>query len=161
MGEARQSEQCSRCGSERGVGRFCAACGVLNADPDSGAYIASRLLRLGGLLLEVLLVVATLGVGWLIWLFFTAQASQTPAKRMLHMYILDAAGGAVPAWRIWFREVVVKGLPILLIGYFVVAASVGVFLVNRDRRALHDLIAGTIVVHVREDSAGPGGGRSS
>ncbi len=65
----------------------------------------------GDILLESLLVLVTLVIGWFIWLFFTAKTAQTPAKRLLNVYILDNnTQRPVSAGRVWVREVLVKSL---------------------------------------------------
>jgi hypothetical protein len=62
--------------------------------------------RLASNLLEILLLVLTVIVGWHIWLTFTARNSQSPAKKLLDVYVIylpteQAASG----WRTWSREV--------------------------------------------------------
>src|SRR5690242_60717 len=39
--------------------------------------------RLGAMLLDVLIAVVTLWIGWLVWSMFTWSAGQTPAKKLL------------------------------------------------------------------------------
>jgi uncharacterized RDD family membrane protein YckC len=106
----------------------------------------------GDSLLEGLLMVVTLFVGWLIWFAFTAPTGQTPAKRMLGVYVLDAATGApVSAGKMWVRELLVKGLLLSVVNSFTVGAGsliddIWVFF-DKDRQALHDKVASTIVVY--------------
>jgi uncharacterized RDD family membrane protein YckC len=70
--------------------------------------------------------------------FFLAIWSTTPGKRILNIYVLDGQGRK----RLGLIRAVVRTLAtflsaiILLIGYLMVAF-------RRDKRALHDLIAGT------------------
>jgi len=45
-------------------------------------------IRLGSWLLDALLGVVTLYVGWLIWALFTADEGQTPAKRLLGLRVI-------------------------------------------------------------------------
>lgn len=46
--------------------------------------------RLGAFFLELLLMVVTGGIGWLLWAVMIAGTGQTPAKRLLHMRVIGA-----------------------------------------------------------------------
>lgn len=147
------SAPCPVCRRPAGWDRFCRFCGVLLADPDSDAYKASRWRRLGGYILESVLIVITLVVGWLIWLYFTAQTSQTPAKRLLNMYILTEEGEPATAGRVWAREILVDWLLFgvaggLITGGIASIVDAGWILFDRDNQTLHDKISQTIVIHV-------------
>jgi len=56
----------------------------------SGVSIASPWQRLGSYFLEALLVLVTLGIGWIIWAALIASTGQTPAKRILKIRIITA-----------------------------------------------------------------------
>lgn len=71
--------------------------------------------RLSGFLLELLLVVVTFGIGWLIWSVFVYQRSQTPAKQILRMYVLQEDGTRAGGWYTLLREWVIKGATNLII----------------------------------------------
>lgn len=106
----------------------------------------------GDVLLEAVLVVVTLVIGWFIWLFFTAKTSQTPAKRLLNVYILDTTTGQpVSAGRVWVREFLVKTLLLNILSNLTLGIAVlvnyGWVLFDSDRQALHDKIMSTIVVY--------------
>ena len=58
-----------------------------------GVEIASVGKRLGSWALEFVLVVVTLGIGWLIWAATLAGNGQTPAKKLLGLRVVDANGG--------------------------------------------------------------------
>ena len=78
----------------------------------------------GDWLLEGLLVVLTLGIGWLIWFWFEARRGQTPAKRLSGVKVHDYQTGEIaPAGKLWLREVVGKILLPAGIGIFAVAAT--------------------------------------
>lgn len=143
--------QCPSCQQFRGDGVFCANCGLLNQHPDSGAFAATRWRRLGGAILETLLFVATLVVGWLIWLYFTSKKSQTPAKQLLGMYILRTDGTPATAGRVWLREVVFELIVFgiasqFLLGLASLLDAAWIFW-DKDRQTLHDKMADTIVVY--------------
>jgi hypothetical protein len=108
--------------------------------------------RLGARLLDGLLFVVTLGIGWLIWSCVTWANGQTPAKSLLGHVIADVHTGEAFGWgRTAFREIFLDGLLAWLLDavtcgiYFWVDA----FMVFGDRqRTLHDRMAGSIVRHV-------------
>ena len=151
MSQAQAGATCPRCGALRGERHFCATCGVLNRYPDSGAYAASRLRRLAGVILDIVVLSVTLGVVWLIWLAVVAPRSQTPGKQMLGMYILRTDGRPASAGHVWVRELLVKavifGLAGLVTSYAVTLLDALWILWDRDRQTLHDKLADTIVVH--------------
>jgi len=107
----------------------------------------------GDLLLEVILIAVTLFIGWLIWLYFTAQTGQTPAKRLLNVLIVDLdTDQPVSAGRVWMRDVLVK---IILFSWVFGAITFGIsrlidygwVLIDDNRQALHDKIVNTRVVY--------------
>ena len=102
--------------------------------------------RFWGHLLEIALIAVTLIVGWLIWFWFTAQTSQTPAKRLLGIYVITTDGQPATPVRMWLREFLLKWLvmpnvPLALIVDFLF------FLADSNAQSLHDKIVDTAVVH--------------
>jgi uncharacterized RDD family membrane protein YckC len=143
---------CERCGNPRGAGNACRSCSVVIPARGGDLFLATRWRRFGGFLLEAVLFALTLGIGWLIWLYFTAQTSQTPAKRLLNMCVVMADGTPAPAGRVWLRDVVVEELIIGGAGWFLggipgMLDALWIFF-NSDKRTLHDIVTGTMVVHV-------------
>jgi len=71
-----------------------------------GVRLADPWIRLGAYLLEGLLVVATLGIGWIIWAAAsTGPVGQTPAKRLLGLRVIraDTWRPAGLGWMFWMR----------------------------------------------------------
>jgi uncharacterized RDD family membrane protein YckC len=107
--------------------------------------------RFGALLLDILLAVVTLGIGYLIWSLIVWSDGQTPAKQLLGHVVADAQTGAPADWgRMFMREFVIRFLLFGLIstitfGVFAIVDACLVF--GDDRRTLHDKMAGTIVRH--------------
>ncbi|MDZ4278554.1 MAG: RDD family protein [Dehalococcoidia bacterium] len=105
----------------------------------------------GSYWLEGLLFVLTLGVGWFVWLAFTAQMSQTPAKRLLNVYIIDTdTGQPVHPGRVWVRDIVVKQLVVAAFTFIIGLAWFidGVWvLFDKNRQTLHDKVMNTVVVY--------------
>jgi len=118
----------------------------------------------GDNLLEGVLQVCTLCIGWFIWFAIVAPRGQTPAKQLLNIRIHDYETGKIAsAGQVWMREVVVKLLmPIAISLIFGVVISEGAgngissvyglvaaiaLLANEERRAVWDYVAGTVVRH--------------
>jgi uncharacterized RDD family membrane protein YckC len=112
--------------------------------------LASAGARLGAHLMEGLLALVTLGIGWLIWSLVEWGKGTTPGHKVLKQYIVDEKTGKTFSWgRMALREVVIKG--ILCGVLYVVTFSVFYFVdslmvVRDDRRSIHDRISGSLVV---------------
>lgn len=115
----------------------------------AGMRLVSPAGRLGAFLLEILLAVVTLGIGYLIWSLIVWSDGQTPGKQLLGHVVADAQTGTPAGWsRMVMREFVIYGLLFGLIntvtfGVFFVVDSLMVF--GADHRTLHDKLAGTVV----------------
>jgi uncharacterized RDD family membrane protein YckC len=113
--------------------------------------------RLGGNLLEGLLMVVTLFVGWLVWSIVVWGRGQTPAKQLLGKRVL-VRDTLAPAGRgrMCAREVLCKGLIGFLSNLIVVGFIVYFWLLwDSDRQELWDKMAGTIVVNDPENALDP------
>jgi uncharacterized RDD family membrane protein YckC len=112
-----------------------------------GTQLASHGRRIGAYFLAVPLTVVTLGVGYIIWGLIVWGRGQTPTYQVLAMRCWRPETGRVAGW--WWmalREIVGSLLESLL-GIFTEALSFILFLATRERRTLHDMVAGTIVLH--------------
>lgn len=150
---------CEHCGLGGAAYPFCQRCGALRGQTDSSIVRATRLRRLSGAILELILVAVTLLVGWLIWLAFAARNSQTPAKQLLGMYILTEEGVPASAGRVWLREIVIEGVLFGIVGSFFFGLTSLLdalwILWDPNHQTLHDKVAGTLVVHAREPNTAP------
>ncbi|WP_305784007.1 RDD family protein [Symbioplanes lichenis] len=105
--------------------------------------------RIVAALLDFLLVVLTLGIGWMIWSLVTWQQGQSPAKSMLGLTVVDAATGRPYGMgQMFVREFLVRGLlfgagAALTCELLTVADVVTLF--REDARTLHDQVAGSAV----------------
>jgi uncharacterized RDD family membrane protein YckC len=107
--------------------------------------------RFGAFLLEIPLIIVTLGIGWIIWDLIAWQEGRSPAKQLLHMRIIDGATGRPLTWgQSFLRNFVFYGLlgAIPFVGwiYRIVGAC---FVFNEDRRAVWDRMANTYVIDER------------
>ena len=50
-------------------------------------------LRFGTAIVENLLIIVTLGIGWIIWAFTLSGKGQTPAKKLLNQTVIDLDTG--------------------------------------------------------------------
>jgi len=116
-----------------------------------GVVVSSPGKRLGGYVLEVVLVIVTLILGWLIWSLIVWGNSTSPAKQLLKMKVVKKDSGLRASWgTMALRELVGKWLIVgLVIGSIcgLVAIVLDFMLLwDQDRQELWDKIAGTIVV---------------
>ena len=120
--------------------------------PGPGLRLVSPGGRLGAALLDGLLYVLTLGIGWLIWMLITWGSGQTPGKQLLHQVVVDPnTGQRFTRGRMCLREFVVRGLlfgllSFLTLGVFSLVDALMVF--REDRRTLHDQVSGSVVCYL-------------
>ncbi|MFM8390474.1 MAG: RDD family protein [Actinomycetota bacterium] len=112
----------------------------------SATQLASAGSRIGAALLDVLLMVVTLFIGWLIWSIVLWKQSTSPAKKMLGMTVVDANSGA-PATikQMVMREVLGKWVVGSVAGIVTLASLVMLWATPR-RQAVWDYIGTTVVV---------------
>lgn len=105
--------------------------------------------RLGASLLDSLLAVVTLLVGWLIWSLIVWARGQTPAKQLLGMRTIDRRTLRSAGWgRMLLRE-----LPCKIVISVVASVTLLGFILyfwllwDDERQELWDKMAGTLVVN--------------
>ena len=104
--------------------------------------------RLGGYLLDLVLVICTLFIGWFIWSIVVWGRGQSPAKQILGMRVIrDDSLRAVGRW-----GMVGRGLSKWLIGWVASLIIIGVvayfwLLWDEERQELWDKMCGTVVVN--------------
>jgi hypothetical protein len=128
-----------------------------SAQPYSPAPLApGRLVsaggRLGAFLLDGLLILVTLGIGYLIWALITWSDGQTPGKKLLGQVVVDANTGVPFDWgRMALRQFVIQGL----LGGLLSGISLGIYfwvdslmILGDGQRTLHDRMANSVVRYV-------------
>jgi uncharacterized RDD family membrane protein YckC len=131
---------------------FCDSCRLYLRDETAAVERVTYNRRFwGSYLLEGLLITVTLFVGWLIWLWFTSKTGQSPAKRLLNLYVLKIdTGRGIGRGDTWIREVLVKIVAINAIGFVIPFASlidaVWIFF-DKNRQTLHDKLLSQVVVY--------------
>jgi uncharacterized RDD family membrane protein YckC len=106
--------------------------------------------RFWGYLLEAVLLVLTLFVGWLVWSLIVWARGQTPAKQLLGMYCVKLESSRRAGWGAMFmREVIGEWVIMGVLGLvtFGIAPLILDFRLiwNKSRQQLWDTVAGTVV----------------
>jgi uncharacterized RDD family membrane protein YckC len=123
---------------------FDAASGLMIPD---GVELASVGRRIGAYFLAIPLAIVTLGVGYLIWGLIVWRQGQTPALQVLGMRCWRPDDGRVPGfWWMALRDVVGR-IAEGVLSFISLLVSFILFVTSRDHKSLHDLIAGTVVLH--------------
>lgn len=112
-----------------------------------GTQLASTGRRIGASFLSILLATVTLGIGYLIWGLVVWGRGQTPALQVLGMRVWGpddrrSAGFGYMA----LREIVGRACDGAL-GPITSILSFIMMLTSKDRKSLHDVVAGTVVIY--------------
>lgn len=112
----------------------------------AGTQVSSAGRRLGSYLLDGLLAVVTLAIGWLIWSLVVWGKGTTPGKSLLGMKVVRTDTGRLATWgQMCLRELVGKSL--LGSVTFGITTIVSCFMIlGQSRQGVWDRIATTIVV---------------
>jgi uncharacterized RDD family membrane protein YckC len=137
---------CPSCGREWGAGISCQFCDQVEGLP-SGVVLASSARRFGAHVLDTVLVIITLFIGWLIWQLIVAKDGQSPAKQLLGMRVVKLRTGTKATWGTMFlREVILKPLIGFGLGWFFGLVYFWL-LWDKNRQELWDKMISTIVVN--------------
>lgn len=136
---------CPVCNYAWGPGPVCQTCKQVGGLP-LGVQLSSPGRRLGAALLDGLLLVVTLFIGWLIWALIVFGRGQTPGKQILNMRTIHLPTASVASWgRMALRELPSK----FLIG---ILASLTLLIVyfwllwDKNNQELWDKMVDTVVV---------------
>jgi uncharacterized RDD family membrane protein YckC len=113
----------------------------------NGTALASVGRRIGAFFLAIPLAIITLGIGYLIWGLIVWGRGQTPALQVLGMRCWRPETGRVSSWGWMALREVVGSIAEHIVGLITEIISFVMFVATPQRRALHDLIAGTVVLH--------------
>jgi uncharacterized RDD family membrane protein YckC len=112
-----------------------------------GVQLAGQGRRIGAYFLAIPLAIVTLVIGYVIWGLIAWSRGQTPALQVLGMRCWRPETGRVPGfWRMALREIIGRILDGIL-GIVTGLTSFILFLATRERKALHDYVAGTVVLY--------------
>lgn len=125
----------------------------MHLDPASGLVLPDGVelagigRRIGAYFLSIALVIVTLVIGYVIWGLIAWGRGQTPALQVLGMRCWRPADNKVAGrGTMALREIFGRFVEGIL-SFITLIASFIVMLTNPKRQCLHDLIAGTVVLH--------------
>ncbi|MFF9812090.1 RDD family protein [Streptomyces sp. NPDC014006] len=145
---------CPSCGKAVGGELSCQFCSQVLFLPQ-GIVLSTAGRRFGGYVLECVLVICTLLIGWAIWAAIVFQYGQTPAKQLLHMRVVYIPQARTARWwRMFFREVIAKTL-IGILASFTLLIPYFWLLWDQNRQELWDKMATTLVVNDPGDRLHP------
>jgi uncharacterized RDD family membrane protein YckC len=104
--------------------------------------------RVGAYFLDGLLMIVTLGIGWIVWSLVVWSKGQSPAKSLLGMQCIREDTGQPATWGTMFvREIVGKWL--LGAVTFSITTLVSIFMIlGESRQGVWDKVAKTVVVDI-------------
>jgi uncharacterized RDD family membrane protein YckC len=112
-----------------------------------GTQLANVGRRIGAWFLTFPLIVVTLGLGYIVWGLIVWGNGQTPALQVLGMRCWRPETNRVPGF--WFMAL--REIPGRIIDHFLnfitLITSFVLFLAGKEHRALHDYLAGTVVLY--------------
>jgi hypothetical protein len=112
----------------------------------NGTTLASPGKRIGAYLLEIVLFVVTLGIGYIVWMFIAWTKGQSPAKQVLKMRVYRPAEGRVAGFGIMALRQIVGGIVEGILSFVTELISFIMMISSKEHRAIHDHIAGTVVL---------------
>ena len=114
--------------------------------PD-GVELASIGRRIGAYFLAIVLAIVTLGIGYVIWGLVLWGRGTTPALKVLGMQCWLPDTKQVPGfWRMVLRDVVGR-IAEGILSVITLLVSFILFVTGKERKALHDIIGGTVVLY--------------
>ncbi len=103
--------------------------------------------RFGSWLLERVLTIVTLGIGWIIWAIALRGTGQTPAKKMMNLTIWDLETNAPMTLE---RMIIMRGLVGGLVAGFALPLTLYVLAFmpfwDKNNRDLHDKVSRSSVI---------------
>jgi uncharacterized RDD family membrane protein YckC len=112
-----------------------------------GTELASVGRRIGAWFLTIPLAIVTLGIGYIIWGLIVWGNGQTPALQVLGMRCWRPETNRVAGfWWMALREIAGRFIEAIL-SFISLITSFVLMVAGRERKALHDWIAGTVVLH--------------
>lgn len=112
-----------------------------------GTQLASVGRRIGSYFLSGLLAIVTLGLGYLIWGVIAWAKGQTPTQQVLGMRTWKPQTQTNATWGTMFLREVIGGIVTSIIPPITEIVSFFLFVTGKERKALADHVAGTIVLY--------------
>ncbi|WP_194895107.1 RDD family protein [Catenulispora pinisilvae] len=112
-----------------------------------GVQLASVGRRIGAYFLSLLLLVVTLGIGYLIWGLISWSKGRGPTQQVLGMRCWTPANGRVATWGTMALRDIVGGLAQGILGAITGLISFILFLSNKQHKSLMDMVGSTVVLY--------------
>ena len=113
----------------------------------NGTALASSGRRIGAWFLSIVLSIVTLGIGYIIWGAIVWGRGQTPALQVLGMRCWRPESGRVPGWWWMALREVVGSIAEGILGLITQLISFIMMLTGAQRKTIHDMVAGTVVLY--------------
>jgi uncharacterized RDD family membrane protein YckC len=120
----------------------------------AGTQLSSIGKRVGAWFLGIGLFIITLAIGYIVWALIVWARGQTPEKQILHMRVYRIEDRRAASWGWMFVRQILGGIVEGIIPAGLVVSFV-VMCVSSERRAIHDYIAGTVVLDDPGDLLAP------
>ena len=132
-------QPCVNCGQAPGFEHTCRVCRQVTGMA-AGVTTTSARKRLAGFVLDLVLAVATLGIGYLVWTLIVYRSGRSPAKQLLGMRVIKLKDDRPSGWWRMVAREFFKGLllTVLLSAFWI--------LWDYDNQELWDKMAETLVV---------------
>jgi uncharacterized RDD family membrane protein YckC len=112
-----------------------------------GTQLATPARRIGAFFLAIPLIIVTLVIGYVIWGLIVWANGQTPALQLLGMRCFRPETNRIASfWWMALREIVGRFVESIL-GIITELISLIFMITRRDHKAIHDLVAGTVVLY--------------
>lgn len=113
----------------------------------NGVQLASIGRRIGAWFLAIPLAIVTLGIGYVIWGLIVWGQGQTPALQVLGMRCWRPETNRVATWGWMALREVIGRLVEGILSIITLLVSFILMCTGKERKTIHDHIAGTVVLH--------------
>ena len=112
-----------------------------------GVQLAPVGRRIGAYFLSIVLVIVTLGIGYIIWGLIAWGKGTSPAFQVLGMRCWKPAENKVAGWGTMALRNIVGGIAQGILSFITVIVSFVLFLSSKKHQSIPDLVGSTVVVH--------------
>ncbi len=104
-------------------------------------------LRFGTAIVENLLIIVTLGIGWIIWAFTLSGKGQTPAKKLLNQTVIDLdTGKPMKLGRMFWMRGFVGGIVANIAFFFTLGILCFMPFWDKRNQNIYDKISNSLVI---------------
>jgi uncharacterized RDD family membrane protein YckC len=103
--------------------------------------------RIGAFFLSIVLVIVTLGIGYIIWGLIVWGRGQTPALQVLKMRVWRPATNSKATWGYMALREIIGRIVDGILSLITEVISFVMMVSGKERKTLHDMVAGTVVLY--------------